>query len=73
MSPFGKILTVNLAKLIENGTISASDLINALPNLYPWRCLIEQQGSFTIYHLYLRQYGHSLRIIPTILTRQISI
>ncbi len=35
---------VNLAKLLENGTISSSDLLNALQSLSR-RCLIEQQKS----------------------------
>jgi hypothetical protein len=46
---------VNLAKLLENGTISASDLLNALQSLSR-RCLIEQQGSFYDLPLVLRQY-----------------
>ena len=46
---------VTLAKLLENGTIPSSELINALQSLSR-RCLIEQQGSF--YHLppVLKQY-----------------
>src|ERR671933_814537 len=36
---------VNLAKLLENGMMPASDLLNALQSLSR-RCLIQQQGSF---------------------------
>jgi predicted transcriptional regulator len=36
---------VNLAKLLENGTMPASDLLNALQSLSR-RCLIQEQGSF---------------------------
>jgi hypothetical protein len=46
---------VNLAKLIENGTMVASDLLNSLQSLSR-RCLIEQQGSFYALLLVLRQY-----------------
>ncbi|WP_226572933.1 NB-ARC domain-containing protein [Microseira wollei] len=46
---------VNLAKLLENGTMSASDLLNALQSLSR-RCLIEQQGSFYDLPPVLRQY-----------------
>lgn len=46
---------VNLAKLLENGTMPASDLLNALQSLSR-RCLIEQQGSFYELPLVVRQY-----------------
>jgi NB-ARC domain len=46
---------VNLAKLIENGTMPSSDLLNALQSLSR-RCLIEQQGSFYDLPSVLRQY-----------------
>ncbi|MCA1991363.1 MAG: AAA family ATPase [Coleofasciculus sp. S288] len=45
----------NLAKLIENGTMPASDLLNALHSLSR-RCLIEQQGSFYNLPLVVKQY-----------------
>ena len=47
---------VNLAKLIENGIMSASDLVNALQSLSR-RCLIEQQGSFYVLSPVLKQYA----------------
>ena len=47
--------SVNLAKLIENGTMPASDLLNALQSLSR-RCLIEQQGSFYDLPLVVKQY-----------------
>jgi GTPase SAR1 family protein len=46
---------VNLAKLLENGTMPASDLLNALQSLSR-RCLIEQQGSFYALPLVVMQY-----------------
>jgi hypothetical protein len=46
---------LNLAKLIENGIITASDLLNALQSLSR-RCLIEQQGSFYNLPLVVKQY-----------------
>ncbi len=46
---------VNLAKLIENGTMPASNLLNALQSLSR-RCLIEQQGSFYALPLVVKQY-----------------
>jgi hypothetical protein len=46
---------VNLAKLIEKGTMPASDLLNALQSLSR-RCLIEQQGSVYDLPLVVRQY-----------------
>jgi len=46
---------VNLAKLRENGTMPASDLLNALLSLSR-RCLIEQPGSFYNLPLVVRQY-----------------
>jgi DNA replication protein DnaC len=46
---------VNLAKLIENGTMPASDLLNAMQSLSR-RCLIEQQGSFYNLSLVVKQY-----------------
>jgi predicted RecB family endonuclease len=46
---------VNLAKLLENGTRPASDLLNALQSLSR-RCLIEQQGSFYALPLVVMQY-----------------
>lgn len=47
---------VTLAKLIENGTMLASDLVNAIQSLSR-RCLIEQQGSFYTLPPVLRQYA----------------
>ncbi|MFB2969578.1 NB-ARC domain-containing protein [Aerosakkonema sp. BLCC-F183] len=46
---------VNLAKLLENGSIPPSDLLNSLQSLSR-RCLIEQQGSFYTLPPVLRQY-----------------
>ncbi|HEY9608670.1 NB-ARC domain-containing protein [Allocoleopsis sp.] len=46
---------VNLAKLIENGTMVASDLLNALQSLSR-RCLIQQQGSFYALPQVVKQY-----------------
>ncbi|HEY9850226.1 MAG TPA: NB-ARC domain-containing protein [Leptolyngbyaceae cyanobacterium] len=46
---------ITLAKLLEKGRISSSDLLNALQSLSR-RCLIEQQGSFYILPPVLRQY-----------------
>ena len=46
---------VNLAKLIENGTMQATDLLNALQSLSR-RSLIEQQGSFYNLPLVVREY-----------------
>ena len=46
---------VNLAKLIENGTMPASDLLNCLQSLSR-RCLIQQKGSFYDLPLVVRQY-----------------
>ncbi|MCL1464784.1 NB-ARC domain-containing protein [Argonema galeatum] len=46
---------INLAKLLENSRIPASDLLNALQSLSR-RCLIEQQGSFYILPPVMRQY-----------------
>ncbi len=46
---------VNLANLLENETMPASDLLNALQSLSR-RCLIEQRGSFYALPLVLRQY-----------------
>ncbi|HEY9814146.1 MAG TPA: hypothetical protein V6D31_11540 [Candidatus Sericytochromatia bacterium] len=46
---------INLAKLIENGTIPASDLLNALQSLSR-RCLLEQQGSFYALPVVVKQY-----------------
>ncbi|MCL1474495.1 NB-ARC domain-containing protein [Argonema antarcticum] len=46
---------INLAKLLENHRITASDLLNALQSLSR-RCLIEQQGSFYILPPVMRQY-----------------
>jgi len=46
---------INLAKLIENGTMVASDLLNALQSLSR-RCLIQQQGSFYDLPLVVKQY-----------------
>jgi NB-ARC domain len=45
---------INLTKLIENGTMPASDLVNAIQSLSR-RCLIEQQGNFYDLPLMLRQ------------------
>ncbi|GET40616.1 NB-ARC domain-containing protein [Microseira wollei] len=47
---------VTLAKLLENGTITSSELINALQSLSR-RCLIEQQGSFYDLPPILKQYA----------------
>jgi predicted transcriptional regulator len=46
---------VNLAELRENGTMPASDLLNALQSLSR-SCLIEQQGSFYDLPLVVKQY-----------------
>ena len=46
---------VNLAKLLENGTMPASDLLNALQSLSR-RCLIQQQGSFYALPQVVKQY-----------------
>jgi hypothetical protein len=46
---------VNLAKLIEKGTMPVSDLLNARQSLSR-RCLIEQQGSFYDLPLVVKQY-----------------
>ena len=46
---------VNLAKLVQNGKIPASDLLNALQSLSR-RWFIEQQGSFYKLPLVLKQY-----------------
>jgi tetrahydromethanopterin S-methyltransferase subunit G len=46
---------ITLAKLLENGTMPSSDLLNALQSLSR-RCLIEQQGSFYDIPSVLRQY-----------------
>ena len=46
---------VNLTKLLENGTMPASDFLNAIQSLSR-RCLIEQQGSFYDMSPVLRQY-----------------
>jgi len=46
---------VNLANLLENSIIPASDLLNALQSLSR-RCLIEKQGSFYTLLPVLKQY-----------------
>ena len=46
---------VNLAKLLENGTMPASYLLNALQSLSR-RCLIQQQGSFYALPQVVKQY-----------------
>jgi predicted ATPase len=46
---------INLAKLLENGTMPASDLLNVLQSLSR-RCLIEQQGSFYALPQVVKQY-----------------
>ncbi len=46
---------INLKKLLENGKIPPSDLLNALQSLSR-RCLIEQQGSFYTLLPVLKQY-----------------
>ncbi|MFB2921449.1 NB-ARC domain-containing protein [Aerosakkonema funiforme] len=46
---------VNLAKLLENGSIPPSDLLNSLQSLSR-RCLIEQQANCYILPSVLRQY-----------------
>jgi DNA-binding MarR family transcriptional regulator len=50
---------VNLAKLLENGVISSSDLLNALQSLSR-RCLIEKLENFYILPPVLRQYIQGL-------------
>ena len=50
---------VNLANLIEKGTMPASDLLNALQSLSR-RCLIEQQGSFYELLPVVKQYVKEL-------------
>ncbi|MEW6493876.1 MAG: hypothetical protein AB1589_15405 [Cyanobacteriota bacterium] len=50
---------INLAKLIENGTMPASDLLNTLQSLSR-RGLIEQQESFYDLQLVVRQYIQGL-------------
>ncbi|MFB2923398.1 NB-ARC domain-containing protein [Aerosakkonema funiforme] len=47
---------VNLAKLLENGRMRSTDLLNALQSLSR-RCLIEQQGSFYTLSPVLREYA----------------
>ena len=47
--------TVNLTKLLENSTISATDLLNKLQSLSR-RCLIEQQANFYTLLPVVRQY-----------------
>ncbi len=47
--------SVNLAKLLENGIISSSDLLNALQSLSR-RCLIEKLDNFYILPPVLKQY-----------------
>jgi hypothetical protein len=47
---------INLAKLIENGRMPASDLLNALQSLSR-RCLIERQGSCYTLPPVLKQYA----------------
>ena len=51
---------INLAKLLENGRIPPSDLLNALQSLSR-RCLIEQQGSFYAIPPVLKQYARWLK------------
>ncbi|WP_445299519.1 hypothetical protein [Microcoleus sp. B3-A4] len=46
---------VNFAKLVQNGHISSSDLLNALQSLSR-RCLIEQQESLYTLPPVLKQY-----------------
>jgi predicted transcriptional regulator len=46
---------VNLAKLVQNGKMPASDLLNALQSLSR-RWFIEQQGSFYKLPLVVKQY-----------------
>jgi hypothetical protein len=46
---------VNSAKLLQNGQISSSDLLNALQSLSR-RCLIEKEGSFYTLSPVLKQY-----------------
>jgi hypothetical protein len=46
---------INLAKLLKNGTMPASDLLNALQSLSR-RCLIQQQGSFYALPQVVKQY-----------------
>ena len=46
---------INLAKLLENGTMPASDLLNVLQSLSR-RCLIQQQGSFYALPQVVKQY-----------------
>lgn len=46
---------VNLAKLLENSIIPATDLLNAIQSLSR-RCLIEQQANFYTISLVLKEY-----------------
>jgi predicted transcriptional regulator len=46
---------VNLAKMLEKGQISSSDLLNALQSLSR-RCSIEKEGSFYSLSPVLKQY-----------------
>jgi len=51
---------VNLAKLLENSLIPATDLLNALQSLSR-RCLIEQQANFYTISPVLKQYLRLLK------------
>ncbi|MGC1393580.1 MAG: hypothetical protein WA828_04795, partial [Coleofasciculaceae cyanobacterium] len=46
---------VNVTKLLENGTMPTSDLLNAIQSLSR-RCLLEQQGIFYELPPVLREY-----------------
>ena len=54
---------INLAKLLEHGTIPSSDLLNALQSLSR-RCLIEQQANCYILPPVLKQYIKGMPIRP---------
>ncbi|MGB3204512.1 MAG: NB-ARC domain-containing protein, partial [Crinalium sp.] len=51
---------VNLAKLLENSLITATDLLNAIQSLSR-RCLIEQQASFYTISPVLKQYVANIK------------
>ena len=53
---------INLAKLLEKGTIPSSDLLNALQSLSR-RCLIEQQANCYILPPVLKQYIKAMSMI----------
>lgn len=47
---------INLAKLLENNRIPASDLLNALHSLVR-RCLVERQGNLYLLPSVLKKFG----------------